>query len=89
MRLFILLAALAAAPASLAGQLKPFATDGCSMWVDGTPANPNLISGAIAASHTIKITGWVAARQSAKHRMSVCGPAWRAPVKKEWEVICM
>jgi hypothetical protein len=42
MRLLFLLAALAAAPASFAGQLKPFATDGCSMWVDGTPANPNL-----------------------------------------------
>lgn len=22
--------------------LKPFATDGCSMWIDGTPANPYL-----------------------------------------------
>lgn len=42
MRLFILLAALGLAPASLAGQLKPFATDGCSMWVDGTAGNPNL-----------------------------------------------
>lgn len=42
MRSFILLAALVAVPASVAGELKPFTTDGCSMWVDGTPANPNL-----------------------------------------------
>ncbi len=25
-----------------ADELKPFATDGCSMWIDGPPGNPNL-----------------------------------------------
>ncbi len=32
---------LAVAPA-IAGDLKPFATDGCSLWIDGPPDRPNL-----------------------------------------------
>jgi hypothetical protein len=35
-----LLLGLALAPQ--ASELKPFSTDGCSMWIDGTPEQPNL-----------------------------------------------
>ncbi len=34
--------ALLIASTSQANELKPFTTDGCSLWIDGTPEQPNL-----------------------------------------------
>jgi hypothetical protein len=39
---FILVGLLIASAPALADGLKPFATDGCSLWIDGPPDNPNL-----------------------------------------------
>ena len=40
--LCLLLPLLSLASASQADGLKPFTTDGCSLWIDGTPEQPNL-----------------------------------------------
>lgn len=37
-----LICLLSIAPPVVADTLKPFATDGCSMWIDGPPGSPNL-----------------------------------------------
>ena len=38
----LFLASMLFANSSYANELKPFTTDGCSLWVDGTPEHPNL-----------------------------------------------
>lgn len=42
MRALGLLIFLLIAHTSQANELKPFTTDGCSLWIDGTPEKPNL-----------------------------------------------
>lgn len=41
-RFFSLVCLLMVAAPLAASNLKPFATDGCSMWIEGPPGNPNL-----------------------------------------------
>jgi len=75
MRFLILLATclLVAAPASHAGQLKPFATDGCSMWVDGPPNNPNLWRHCcVAHDRDYWLGGTEAQRQASDERLRAC-----------------
>lgn len=81
MRLFILLTALflsaalllTAAQASYASQLKPFTTDGCSMWVDGTPDNPNRWRHCcVAHDRDYWLGGSEAKRQAADERLRTC-----------------
>jgi hypothetical protein len=38
----LLLLCLFVSASGQANELKPFATDGCSLWIDGTPEQPNL-----------------------------------------------
>lgn len=76
MRLFSLLVTLAGtllAQVSHAGQLKPFTTDGCSMWVDGTPDSPNLWRHCcVAHDRDYWLGGTEAQRLASDERLRAC-----------------
>lgn len=63
---------LMAVPAA-ADTLKPFATDGCSMWIDGPPGSPNLWRHCCVA-HDLAywIGGSEAQRKQADETMKLC-----------------
>lgn len=74
MRLLLLLViSLGLANTAQAGQLKPFTTDGCSMWVDGTPENPNLWRHCcVAHDRDYWLGGTEAQRQASDERLRSC-----------------
>jgi len=58
---------------SLANTLSPFTTDGCSMWMDGTPAQPNLWRHCcVAHDKAYWLGGTEAQRQLADEAIKAC-----------------
>lgn len=56
-----------------ADELKPFATDGCSMWIDGPPGNPNLWRHCcVAHDFAYWLGGTEVQRKEADEAMKLC-----------------
>jgi hypothetical protein len=56
-----------------ANTLKPFATDGCSMWIDGTPKHPHLWRGCcVAHDRAYWLGGTSEERRHADDQLRVC-----------------
>lgn len=68
-----LICLLSIAPPVMADTLKPFATDGCSMWIDGPPGSPNLWRHCCVA-HDLAywVGGTEEQRQHADETMKLC-----------------
>jgi len=72
--------ALLIASTSQANELKPFTTDGCSLWIDGTPEKPNLWRHCCVA-HDLDYWkgGSEAERKQSDERIQACVKAAQGP----------
>lgn len=80
---FICLSACLSAAGS-ANQLKPFTTDGCSLWIDGTPQNANLWRHCcVAHDFSYWLGGSKTERKQADEEMLACVKQAQEPLVAE------